>query len=230
MKHPRKPVLQRFRPRRRSAASLPLGYDDGGRSFPAVSVQERLGERTDDDGHAHLPLPRTVVPPLDVARVQPVLGSAAIALDPVHVPEPVALLRSVPVDAVDRLHEPPAEARLDVELPVERLHGRQPRRNLPLVQHGLPPVARHPERRRLRAALVPAAAGEGEREREEREPAHGSAFDLTAPGATARTSRPGCGPGQAWPFLAATVRFDPTRSATPGVAAVLPLSSNAVTA
>ena len=77
-------------------------------------MQERLGKRADDDRLAHLAAPGAEVPPLDVAGVQPVLGGAAVGLDAVHEVEPVALLRERALDALDRLDEPAAVARLDV--------------------------------------------------------------------------------------------------------------------
>ena len=180
--------------------------DRDGAHVARVAVQERLGERADDHRLAHLAAPGSEVPPFDVARVQAVVGGAAIGFDAVQEPEPVALLRGVAVDALDRLHEPPAVPRLHVQLAVERLHRRQSGRHRAHGEHARSAVARDPERRAPRArALVPAAGQQDERKGGEERTFHLSAFERTAFGSVART-RPRCLPTQPRPAFVFTLR------------------------
>src|SRR5207247_3861804 len=101
----------------------PRDHDDCGPSLPPVAVEERLREGADDHRHAHRSPPRAVVPPLDVARAETVLGRAPVALVAVQEPEPVPLVSEASAEAVDRLDEMPAVPRLDLRLAAERLHG-----------------------------------------------------------------------------------------------------------
>ena len=110
-----------------------------------VAVEKRLGEGADDDRLAHVvACPRPVVPPQHVAGPQPVLGGAAVGLDPVHEVEPVPLRAGVAGDAFDRLHEATAEARVDIRFTPQRLHRRHARGHGGRHQHLGAAVARHP--------------------------------------------------------------------------------------
>ena len=152
-----------------------LGLEaNGDRPHPSVvAVEERLGEGADDDGLAHVvACPRAVVPPQHVAGPQAVLGGAAVGLDAVHEVEPVPLRADVAGDAFDRLHEAPAEARVDIRLAPQRLHRRHARGHGRRHEHLGAAVARHPQRR-LAAVVGPAAAGQrGDEAEQWDEPAH----------------------------------------------------------
>jgi len=88
-------------------------------------------------------------------------------------------------------------------------------------------VAGDPQRRAAVLART-ATARDGEREQEEEPTPHFTAFERTAPVAVARTSTPGCGPGQTSTFrLPLIVRLEPTWKTRPLTTAALPLSSNA---
>ena len=71
-----------------------------------------------------------------------------------------------------------------------------------------------------------AATGDDEREQQEDGTSHFTAFERTAPVAVARTSTPGCGPGQTFaPTVVAIERFEPTWSTSAVTVAALPASS-----
>ena len=168
-----------------------------------VAVQERLREGADDDPRLTLSLPVAVVEPGDVAVAEPVLRRAAVALVAVDEPEPVALLVQAPLDAVDRLDEAPAVARLDVGLRGERRISVWP------ASTSASTSSSAPRSRVTQSCAVPssppAAPPQPARRSEsgkrgERAPDHCWAFDRTAPGATARTS-PACLPMQARPAV-----------------------------
>ena len=164
-------------------------------------MQERLRERTDDDARLPLALPGAVVEPGDVAVPEAVRGGAAVALVPIHEPEPVVLRVEAAFDPVHGLDVAAAVARLDVGLRRESAHQCLPGRHLRVDEKPGASVARDPE---LGRPVLPAggatAAGEKEKddERAERATDHRTAFERIAPGATARTS-PTCLPMQARP-------------------------------
>ena len=92
------------------------------RAAPALpAVHERLRKRSHDHrlGHARGPAP--VIPPGDIAGAELYLGRPEPGLDAVHEEEPVLPLGEIPLDALDRLDEAAAVARLDVRLAVESL-------------------------------------------------------------------------------------------------------------
>ena len=199
-----------------------LVADDGRSRRPAVAVQERLGEGADDDRLPHLVAPRAEVPPLDVAGTKAVVGRAQVGLDPVQEPEPVALLRDVALDALDRLDETTAVRGVDVELPVERLHRGQPRGDGLDEEHRRSAVARDPERGASRArALVPTAR-EQEGAGNEKRTLHLTELERTAFGAVART-RPRCLPTQPRPERVFT-RRPSTTSTAPAAGVATPWS------
>src|SRR5438270_3079979 len=110
-----------------------------------VSVQERLRERAHDEWILRGVLPRAVVPPLDIARMEPVLRRASVGEIAVHVVEPCAL--SPLLDAVDRADVPPAVTRLDFCHTLEPLRRSQAGRNVRHVEHMRTAIARHPDDR-----------------------------------------------------------------------------------
>ena len=164
-------------------------------------MQERLRERADDDARLSLSLPGAVVEPGDIAVPEAVRGRAAVALVPVHEPEPVVLRVEAAFDPVHGLDVAAAVASLDVGLRSESAHQRLPGLHLRVDEQLGASVARDPE---LRRPVLPAgrATATGEKnkdnERAERATDHRTAFERIAPGATARTS-PTCLPMQARP-------------------------------
>ena len=174
--------------------------------MPVEAVQEGLREGADHDRNRESMPPVAVVPPLEVAGLEPVLRGAAVALDAVDEVEPVALRREAPVEPVDRLDEASAVAGLHLRNPIEGLQRRDAGRDPPGVQHSRAPVTRDPQARAAVLAL-PAAPRQEQDGEGQREPAelHGSRFERTAPGAVAQT-RPRCGFRHARPFGAAIER------------------------
>ncbi len=127
---------------------------DGRPRLPAVAVQERLREtRRPPPARSGERAPRAVVPPLDVARMEPVVGGAAVGLDAVHEVEPVATGREAPLGPVDRLDVAAAVAGRHLRLAGQRLHRGHPGRHRRGQHDVRPAVVRDPERRRTAAVL-----------------------------------------------------------------------------
>ena len=152
----------------------PLRVEDdrGGASLARVAVQERLRKRADDDRDMQLVLPRTIVPPLDVARMERVVGGAAIRFVAVDEVEPVSPAGPVARDAVDRLDEAAAVARLHLHRVLKRLHRSLSCPDLADEQHMLPAVAGDPERRAPLGVGRAAAREGGNREPGGRQASH----------------------------------------------------------
>ncbi len=101
-----------------------------------------------------------VVGTLDVAGMEGVVGGATVSLVAVDEIEPVPPARSVACEALDRLDEAAAVARLDLHRVLERLHRGLSRLDLVDEQHMLTAVAGDPECR-APFGLGRAAAREG---------------------------------------------------------------------
>ena len=173
-----------------------VGALDPHRQPPAAAaVQERLGERADDRGHAHRGAPVVAVPPDPVARVQAHGRRALRRLDPVDVEEPVqrAPRPPAPGGPVDALDETAAEPGRHPGVALEQAHhglGARHLRRLELARGARPEVLRDRQPRAAgRLARPGAAAGRQRRERsEEREQRR------RPPSSSERRTHCGCGP------------------------------------
>ena len=148
-----------------------LALDPHGPPLAAHAAHERLRVCAHDRGHAHGGAPVAPVPLDLVAGLDLPLRGALVGLDAVDEEEPVDLAAApLAGEAVDRLDEAAAEARLDVELRAEHPHDGLPLADLVdanLAELAMAEVARDAQRGAAAGALLALAEAAARRRRRE---------------------------------------------------------------